>query len=320
MRNSKKLISIVLAVLMAVSMMPFTAFAADEPYAALKNTTTAITFDNKQWYLIDYDDSTVTLLAKECVGASKFGTNQTYSGSTVETFVNTWYTNNITGDAKTAVNENGMFLLTTDQANATTADVKKCSRVDGTGGNYWWLCSPGNNQFRAARVNGDNGDVNGDGWNITYVFGVRPALKLDLSKVEFNSSTNSFVEKPQGEAAIGSTVYPTLAEAMAAAQDGDTVVLLQDAPVASTIVVNDGRDITIDTNGNDITSTVRVFEIRHGGVTLTGNGTVSTSGGDITMSAYTVARSILAGSTDTNYQNLARAMYLYGEAAAAYFV
>ncbi|MBR2133527.1 MAG: hypothetical protein IJ851_02330, partial [Eubacterium sp.] len=50
------------------------------------------------------------------------------------------------------------------------------------------------------------------------------------------------------------------------------------------------------------------------------NFTVSTSGGDITMSAYTVARSILAGSSDTNYQNLARAMYLYGEAAAAYFV
>ncbi len=194
MRISKRVLSIVLSLLMAFTMMPFTAFAADDPYADIKNTTTVITFDNKQWYLIDYDDSTVTLLAKECVGASKFGTNQTYSGSTVETFVNTWYTNNITGDAKTAVNENGMFLLTTDQANATTADVKKCSRVDGTGGNYWWLCSPGNNQFRAARVNGDNGDVNGDGWNITYVFGVRPALKLDLSKVEFDSETNTFAE------------------------------------------------------------------------------------------------------------------------------
>ncbi|MBO5561131.1 MAG: leucine-rich repeat domain-containing protein, partial [Firmicutes bacterium] len=80
-----------------------------------------------------------------------------------------------------------------------------------------------------------------------------------------------------GEAAIGSTVYTTFAEALAAAQTGDTITLLKDVAVDSTIVVNDGRNITIDTNGNDITSTVRVFEIRHGGVTLTGNGTVSTT-------------------------------------------
>ncbi|MBO5495638.1 MAG: leucine-rich repeat domain-containing protein, partial [Eubacterium sp.] len=88
---------------------------------------------------------------------------------------------------------------------------------------------------------------------------------------------NKLEWKSAGEAAIGTTVYTTFAEALAAAQTGDTITLLKDVAVDSTIVVNDGRNITIDTNGNDITSTVRVFEIRHGGVTLTGDGTVSTT-------------------------------------------
>lgn len=54
--------------------------AAD--YKSLKYTTTEITFDGKPWYLIDYDDSTVTLLSNECVAASQYnsnGSSNTYS-------------------------------------------------------------------------------------------------------------------------------------------------------------------------------------------------------------------------------------------------
>ena len=49
------------------------------PFASLKNTTTVIKFDSKDWYLIDYDSSTATLLAKECVDKSQF--NATDSAS-----------------------------------------------------------------------------------------------------------------------------------------------------------------------------------------------------------------------------------------------
>ena len=70
--------------------MGLTAFAGEaSPYADLKNTTTVITFDEKDCYLIDYDSTTVTLLSKECVAASSFGSNTTYSGSTVEAAVKT---------------------------------------------------------------------------------------------------------------------------------------------------------------------------------------------------------------------------------------
>ncbi|MBE6818674.1 MAG: hypothetical protein E7517_05905 [Ruminococcaceae bacterium] len=78
-------------------------------------------------------------------------------------------------------------------------------------------------------------------------------------------------------AVIGSTEYTTLEDAIAAVQDGETIKLVSDVNVAATIVINDGKNFTIDTNGKTISSTVRVFEIRNGGVTLTGNGTLETT-------------------------------------------
>ena len=98
----RKLLSFLLTLAMVVGLLPGMGLLAyadgAPPYAGLKNTTTVVTFDGKPWYLIDYDDTTVTLLSKECVGASAFGTNQEYleySGSTVETAVNSYYTDSI---------------------------------------------------------------------------------------------------------------------------------------------------------------------------------------------------------------------------------
>ncbi|MBO6307154.1 MAG: leucine-rich repeat protein, partial [Paludibacteraceae bacterium] len=170
--------------------MSATAYA-DVPYANLKNTKNVITFDNKQWYLIDYDDSTVTLLSKECVDASEFGSSNTYSGSTVDSFVNSWYTSNISADAKAAVDGSGMFLLTKEQANALSSDVLKCSQASEAEMNYWWLCSQGSYDNIAICVDGDDGAVAG-GASVEKKFGVRPALKLDLSKVTFDSTSKTF--------------------------------------------------------------------------------------------------------------------------------
>ena len=155
-----------------------------------------VKFNGYDWYLIEDNstsetEGTVTLLAKECVGASTFGDNNTYSGSTVETYVNNWYADNISTSAKAAVSGD-MFLLTTEQANAiTNADVLRCSQADEASFNKWWLSSPGSNKFYAACVFGDSGDVSNSGSLLT-MYGVRPALNLDLSKVEFNSETKTF--------------------------------------------------------------------------------------------------------------------------------
>ena len=71
----RKLLSFLLTLAMVIGLMPgirLTAHAED-PYANLKNTTTPVKFADNDWYLINYDNDTVTLLSKACVGASIFG-------------------------------------------------------------------------------------------------------------------------------------------------------------------------------------------------------------------------------------------------------
>ena len=174
-------------------------------YASLVNTTTVVHFDSKDWYLIDYDSSTVTLLTKECVGASAYNSSASelyveYASSTVKTAVDNWYSSNISAGAKTAVNGE-MFLLTTDQATTviTNAGVRKCSKASGAVDNDWWLCSgytDNNLNNLAVCVKGTTGEVGMDKMSENYALGVRPALQLDLSKVTFDATSKIFTAKP----------------------------------------------------------------------------------------------------------------------------
>ena len=163
--------------------------ASDDPYAELLNTTTAVNFDGKEWYLIENNST------KECVAASQYnssGSYVEYASSTVKTAVDNWYNNNITSNAKTAVFDNKMFLLTKDQANAMTTDTRKCSQASEANYNYWWLCSPGSFGNIASCVYGGNGNVLAYGYSVVCALGVRPALKLNLSSVIFSSESKTF--------------------------------------------------------------------------------------------------------------------------------
>ena len=72
-------------------------------------------------------------------------------------------------------------------------------------------------------------------------------------------------------AKIGETTYATLADALAAAQAGDTVVLLAEA--TGDVTVAEGCEVIIDLNGNDIVGTLNAI-VNNG--TLTINDTVGT--------------------------------------------
>ena len=285
---SKKAVSVILSLLMILTVVPamsLTAYAADvwvmggsqtissdqtcttftvydsatltvnqgvaPPYADLKNTTTVVTFDGKEWYLIDYDSSTVTLLAKECVAASQYnssGSYVEYASSTVKTAVDNWYNNNITSNAKTAVFDNKMFLLTKDQANAMTTDTRKCSQASEANYNYWWLCSPGSFGNFASCVYGGNGNVLAYGYSVVYALGVRPALKLDLSKVEFDSATNTFAVASSHEhdftySVNGDTITATCTATGCDLTDDNEVTLTIVAPTL-TIVGQTGDGIS----------------------------------------------------------------------------
>lgn len=233
----KRPLSILLAVLMIAGVfaaLPLTAYASDDPYAELLNTTTAVNFDGKEWYLIEnnstaVDAGTVTLLSKECVAASQYnssGSYVEYASSTVKTAVDNWYNNNITSNAKTAVFDNKMFLLTKDQANAMTTDTRKCSQASEANYNYWWLCSPGSFGNFASCVYGGNGNVLAYGYSVVYALGVRPALKLNLSSVIFSSESKTFtVGSAANDIIINSAEHGSVTANPASAAAGTTVTL-----------------------------------------------------------------------------------------------
>ncbi|MCR5597937.1 MAG: hypothetical protein K6G19_07175 [Lachnospiraceae bacterium] len=197
MKKMKRFLGILLSfalVLVMMSGLGVTANAVDSPYAGLKNTTNVVHFDGKDWYLIDYDDSTVTLLAKECIGASLYNANTfvEYDQSKVKAVVDNYYTDEFSAAAKTAVNGNKMFLLTAGQARTiyrANRNVLKCSQASGAAGNAWWLCDQSLTPNYPAFVYGDYGDVDDLGGPVSLKFGVRPALKLNLSSVIFSSNT-----------------------------------------------------------------------------------------------------------------------------------
>lgn len=193
----KKIMGLLLAILMVIGLIPdvsLTAYAED-PYASIKNTTTVVHFDGKDWYLIDYDNTTVTLLTKDSVGTSTFGSNNKYDESTVKTFVNDWYSENISAAKKEAVSGGGMFLLNAQQVNKIPENVRKCNTSKGS----WWTSSGGTNNT-VMIVNGNNGDFDDevDEYGCWNTCDVRPALKLNLEKVDFIAESKRFKLKGEG--------------------------------------------------------------------------------------------------------------------------
>ncbi len=88
-----------------------------------------------------------------------------------------------------------LYLLSYEEAGAiTNVDVRKCSQATGGKYNAWWLRSPFDDTDTALCMNGESGDEEIESVNI--MLGVRPALKLDLSKVIFSPASMNFSLKP----------------------------------------------------------------------------------------------------------------------------
>ncbi len=98
------------------------------------------------------------------------------------------------------------YLLSIEEAQKLPVAVRKCSKAtdEKTTANQWWLRTPGKEINLAACVNGETGDIMKDGVSIRCVadetgikegwLGIRPAIRLDLTKVLFNSESNTFAE------------------------------------------------------------------------------------------------------------------------------
>lgn len=228
-KKAKRLISILLTLVMVLSLMPvmsLRAYAYDEnPYTSLLVTTDEnkdksgdalealqVTFNGMSWYIIGDNSTavnagTVTLLAAESFGTSAFANiydgqiSNAYSTSMIKgkldemttgsgTFagvVNAINTVNVKGaDYDTEVSAK-LYLLSVTEARDVPLNVRK---ID----DWWWLRSPGGGGYTYAAYVRSNGDVddNGHGVFINDDTGVRPALKLNLAAVTFNSANNTF--------------------------------------------------------------------------------------------------------------------------------
>ena len=176
-------------------------------------TDKVVKFNGLDWYIIADDSSavdrgTVTLLAKNPVGASKFNAttgdgsqyNDSNSGnsSVVKEYLdaltaeNGSFANVENVIASTDLSDVGaggvkLYLLSTDETKKLPVSIRKCTKADGAAGNAWWLRSAGFDSRSAAYVAGDTGRIAADGYPVPYVLGVRPALRLNLSSVIFTS-------------------------------------------------------------------------------------------------------------------------------------
>ncbi len=168
-----------------------------------------------EWYVIGYDSGakTVTLLSKQALGEHEFDSidsnTNIYASSSIKKYVEglTDAGQPLAGiagalaDVSDATGEPSLsgygavpYLLSTGEANDDTSmSVTKRKGAD-NGGMDWWLRSPGNSEAKAAYVRGDIGIVKDSGNNVYLKegLGVRPALKLDLESVIFESESKIF--------------------------------------------------------------------------------------------------------------------------------
>ena len=222
----KSTLAFLLTLLMLTGLFPSLGGSAwadgENPYSSLVGTTTTVSFNNIDWYVIKYEPSavnegTVTLLAMKPIGSSTFhdgGTAQAskymaYDISTVKeyldrqtaeggAFARVAYAIAPTDLDDVSVTGAKLYLLSYTEAYDLNQNIKKTTIASGAEKNYWWLRTPQSTDYyypAAAKMVNDYGYV-GNSSNVGWRLGVRPALRLDLSKVTYNTTSRQFVVAP----------------------------------------------------------------------------------------------------------------------------
>ena len=329
MRISKKLISILLAVLMAVSMMPFsaiTAFAiADKTGSWGKNSGTNVTYTLTDTNGDGTHDKLIFTGSGEMMniftyhntpwGPTNNGGNGSYRNITEV----------VVGEGITSLGQNACCCFSsltkvTLPSTLTTIcqeafpSCKKLSAIAlpsnlTTIGDYaFYDCPALENVTIPAKVTSIGKNAFEDCTLLSTVTFERPSAEQNLSLgsnafknspatvaytgsgadlydgetlVEENATLSTFNNKTlnwvvpavTGVAQIGETVYETLEEAIAAAQNGDTIKLLDD--VTGNFTIPAGKNVSLDLNGHTITATNTSTPV------ITNRGTLNVYGGTI---------------------------------------
>ena len=137
-----------------------------------------------------------------------------------------------------------------------------------------------NGNFDTTFVDSNNNDgVAPEDFNITIIGGT---FSSDVSAYVPNGyiqNENGAVEtlgETNAVAKVGDTYYKTLAGAVTAAKNGETVTLLKNAEMTETIRITDGKKITLALDGHDVVikTTGKFFLVCNGELTVTGTGMI----------------------------------------------
>ncbi len=212
-QRKRKFFGILFSLLLVLSFlqcMSLKSLAYDgNPYNGMVNTTTIVRFNDMDWYIIKDNSTavnagTLTLFAKNPIGASKFhDSSNVYSTSTIKNYLDglTTASGSFAGVADAIVATDlsdvtvtgaKLWLLSKDEADALSENVRKCSKASGAKEDLWWLRSVGTYAGDVWSVYGASGAfisafIKHPSTNVVYYLGVRPALKLNLSSVIFSS-------------------------------------------------------------------------------------------------------------------------------------
>ncbi|QIB69061.1 hypothetical protein Ami103574_06840 [Aminipila butyrica] len=210
-KNFQWVLAALLFTAVILSSATISVYAAAPLDVALKGSI--VGFGGKQWHVIGYNGTGVasekdsmTLLAKDSFYTTKFdadGSSNHYSGSNLQTSMTAAYNGLssqeqelvIARDLEGGATYNDGSERVSGEAVADASfwplSVREAYLLDATvhpyrSSKHWWLRSPGSNDTRGAVVS-ENGGVDGNGLNISYDRGIRPAFKLDLTSVIFSS-------------------------------------------------------------------------------------------------------------------------------------
>ena len=203
-------------------------------------------FNNYDWYIIAdnstaLDAGTITLFAKDNIGNSKFNPRyygNSYNGSTIKGYLDNLISTTFLdmSDAIVSVdlqdvNVTGvkLWLLSTSETEGLNINIRKCS-------SNWWLRTPVSSSVMG--IDGGNGGFFNAQYlpDVDMLLGVRPALKLDLSKAEFNSATKTFSAIGQTVSVTNVNLEPSTPQTIAV---GDTVSF------TASITPNEATDKTV---------------------------------------------------------------------------
>ncbi len=178
----------------------------NNPWPVLMNGSQKVIFNGYEWYIIAANSTTVdkgdlTLLAAynadKNFGTSEFDPSKAdYYNSRIKGFLDslteTGEFMNVAGAIKEDDGLGKICLLTKNGAEELPVKIRKYSSDGQVEGSNWWLFSTVDNE-KAYFVKGD-GRIGEADKRESYA--IRPALDLDLSKVTFDSATNTFALLP----------------------------------------------------------------------------------------------------------------------------